>query len=161
MEASDMSLMDELENLTHLFLDTSPLIYYVERNPLYFSIVKPIFDYIDNGTITAVTSPITLAECLVGVYRLGLIQSQKDFFDLIVYGNNIVFIPIDHDQAQKAGQIRAKYNLTLTDAFQFATALLTGCEVFLTNDITLKRVTEIHVLVLDDMRINSMNVERS
>ncbi|MDQ1326876.1 MAG: hypothetical protein QG641_156 [Candidatus Poribacteria bacterium] len=146
-----MILFDNL-NITHIFLDTSPLIYYVEENPSYFLIVKTIFDYIDNGSLIAVTSPVTLAECLVGVYRSGLFQYKEDFLELIVYGSNVIFMPIDSEQAQQAGELRAKYNLTLTDAFQIATALSAGCEVFLTNDITLKRVTELNVLILDEIR---------
>jgi len=146
-----MILFDNL-NITHIFLDTAPLIYYVEENPSYFSIVETIFDHIDDGSVIAVTSPVTLAECLVGVYRSRLFQYKEDFLELIVYGSNVIFIPIDSEQAQQAGELRAKYNLTLTDAFQIATALSAGCEAFLTNDITLKRVAELNVLILDEIR---------
>lgn len=60
-----------LQNITHLFLDTAPVIYYLEKNPQYFDTVEFVFDQIDNGSITAVTSPVTLAECLVVPYRVG------------------------------------------------------------------------------------------
>ena len=139
-------------NITHIFLDTAPLIYYVEENPSYFSIVETIFNHIDDGSLIAVTSPVTLAECLVGVYRSRLFQYKKDFLELIVYGINVIFVPIDSEQAQQAGELRARYNLTLTDAFQIATALSAGCEAFLTNDITLKRVAELNVLILDEIK---------
>ena len=42
-------------------------------------------------------------------------------------------------------------NLTLTDSFQVATALLAECQALLTNDITLKRVTELDIIVLDEL----------
>ena len=41
-------------------------IYYVEQNPAHTAVVDPIFDRLDAGALQAVTSPITLAECLVG-----------------------------------------------------------------------------------------------
>jgi predicted nucleic acid-binding protein len=41
--------------------------------------------------------------------------------------------------------------LRLPDALQIAVALEAGCEAFLTNDLTLKRVVELRVLVLDDL----------
>jgi predicted nucleic acid-binding protein len=41
----------------------------------------------------------------------------------------------------------------LTDALQIAVALEAGCEAFLTNDRTLKRVTELRVLVLDELEL--------
>lgn len=34
---------------------------------------------------------------------------------------------------------------------QIATALTAGCEAFLSNDSSLKRVTELRVLTLDDL----------
>jgi hypothetical protein len=37
-----------LQNITHLFLDTAPVIYYVEKNPHYFGISEFVFDEIDN-----------------------------------------------------------------------------------------------------------------
>ncbi len=141
-----------LESVGRLFLDTAPLIYYVENHPQYIKILKAVFQRIDKGLITAVTSPVTLAECLIHPYRRGLIDLQKDFTDLIVNGRNTTFTTIDHVISQKAAQLRASYNLTLTDAFQVATALSAGCDTFLTNDLDMKQVTEIKVLVLTDMR---------
>jgi predicted nucleic acid-binding protein len=47
--------------------------------------------------------------------------------------------------------LRARYNLTLTDAFQLAVAIQTECDAFLTNDIDLKRVTEIPIIVLSEV----------
>ncbi len=77
-----------------------------------------VFDEIDNGSITAVTSPVTLAECLVVPFRLGATQLQQDFLDLIVYGNNTVFVSIDRKIGRWAGEFRARYNITLPDALQ-------------------------------------------
>ena len=97
------------------------------------------------------TSPVTLAECLVVPYRLGIATLQQDFLDLIVYGNNTVFVSIDREIGTQAAELRARYNLTLPDALQIASALAAGSQAFLTNDATLKRVTEVNVLVLDDL----------
>lgn len=146
-----MNIVDSLQSVTRLFLDTAPIIYYVEKNPHYLARVEVVFDHLDNGSLTAVTSPVTLAECLVTPYRLGLAQLQRDFFDLIVYGSNTIFFPIDHEQARQAAELRARYNLTLSDSLQIAAAQAAGCEAFLTNDTLLKRVAELRVLVLDEL----------
>ncbi len=111
----------------------------------------PVFSRIDRGHITAFTSPITLAECLIHPYRLGLVELQKDFVDLIISGRNTVFIMIDHAISQRAAQLRASYNLSLADAFQVATAITAGCDTFLTNDLVIKQVRELKVLVLADI----------
>ncbi len=146
-----MKLAEALHQVKRLFLDTAPVIYYVEKNPRYLAIVAPFFDRIDNGVLTAVTSPVTLAECLVMPYRLGLSNLQQHFFDLIVHGQNTVFVPLDHECARQAAALRAHYNITLPDALQVATALKAGCEALLSNDSGLQRVTELRVLVVDEL----------
>ncbi|MFB2977929.1 type II toxin-antitoxin system VapC family toxin [Microseira sp. BLCC-F43] len=55
--------------------------------------------------------------------------------------------------AIQAEQIRSRYNLQLPDAFQIAIALAANCEAFLTNDVILRRVTELRVLVLDELPV--------
>jgi predicted nucleic acid-binding protein len=142
-----------LQGVTRLFLDTAPVIYYVERNPAYAALVDDIFDRIDAGTLHAVTSPVTLAECLVVPLRQGLRQAQQDFTDLVVSGANVTFSNLDAAAAQQAADLRARYNLGLLDALQFATALGSGCNAFLTNDRMLRRVRELPVLVLDDLEL--------
>jgi predicted nucleic acid-binding protein len=130
-----MKITERLQAVTRLFLNTAPVIYYVEKNPNYLARVQVIFEQIDAGTLTAVTSPVTLAECLIAPIRLGLPLLQQDFIDLIQGGSNTVFMPFDADVARRAAAIRARYNLSLSDAFQTAAALQSGCDTFLTNDV--------------------------
>jgi len=65
-----MTITEALSGVQTLFLDTAPVIYYVEGHPDYLPIVETFFERIDEGLLTAVTSPITLSECLVLPYRL-------------------------------------------------------------------------------------------
>jgi predicted nucleic acid-binding protein len=140
-----------LSAVRRAFLDTAPVVYFVERNPQYVPIVDLVFDSIDAGLFDAITSPITLAECLIVPIRTGNAGLQKDFSDLIVEGNGVTFWFIDDAISHLAAELRARYNLTLPDAFQIAVAIASGCDAFLTNDQTLKRVTEISILVLDEL----------
>ena len=142
-----------LQGVSHLFLDTAPVIYYVERNPTYAARADEIFDRIDDGTLQGITSPITLAECLVVPIRQGMIQTQQAFTELIVSGANTAFVALDHATARQAAELRARYNLGLSDAFQVAAALLAGCGAFLTNDAAIKRVHELPILVLDELEL--------
>jgi len=150
-----VNITESLQGVTRLFLDSAPVIYYVEQNSPYFALVDAIFERIFDGSLMAVTSPVTLAECLVQPYRLGQTQLQQEFLNVIVGGDNIKFVPIDdQDIALEAAEIRARYNLQLPDAFQIAVALAADCEAFLTNDFTFRRVTELRVLVLNELEIN-------
>ncbi len=100
-----------------------------------------------------VTSPISLSECLVYPYKLGLIALAQDFIYLIVDGENINFVLIDEDIGNLAAQMRARYNLSLTDALQIATAIQSNCDAFLTNDLQLKRVNELSILVISELTL--------
>lgn len=148
-----MKIADVLRSVQTLFLDTAPVIYYVEQHPVYGALVEEIFARIDAGDIQAVTSPITLLECLVVPLRLGQASLVRDFTDLIARGYGTTFTPINEAIASRGAELRATYNLTLADAIQVATALVVGCGAVLTNDSDLKRVREISILALDDLEL--------
>jgi predicted nucleic acid-binding protein len=148
-----MKVEESLEGVTSLFLDTAPVIYYVEENTQYLTTVEIVFNRIQNGEIMAVASPVTLAESLVIPYRLGQTELQQEYTDLILSNNRIFWVEINGDMTVKASQIRAKYNLKLPDAFQVAVALASGCEALLTNNGAFRRVTEIRAIALDDLEV--------
>lgn len=144
-------MAEALQGVRRVFLDTAPVIYYVERNQAYTARVDQVFDRLDAGTLLGSTSPVTLAECLIAPVRLGALQVQRNFRDLIVGGPGVIFVALDSATAQRAAELRARYNLTLTDAFQIAAALAGDCDAFLTNDADLKRVQEIRILVVGEL----------
>ena len=52
-----------------LFLDTAPLIYFIEKNRRYHDIIKPIISQIDAFETEGLSSTITLLEVLVRPLR--------------------------------------------------------------------------------------------
>ncbi|MBW4445607.1 MAG: type II toxin-antitoxin system VapC family toxin [Spirirestis rafaelensis WJT71-NPBG6] len=144
-----MRISHALTDVSRLFLDTAPVIYFVERNPQFVDLVDPIFERL-SADITAVVSGITLSECLVGAIRLGLADLEQAFVD-VLQQEQVVFVEINAAIAREAARIRVHYNLQLPDALQVAAALIAGCEAFLTNDAALKRVTELRVLVVCEL----------
>jgi predicted nucleic acid-binding protein len=148
-----MKVSAALQNVSRLFLDTAPIIYLVEQNPTYLDRVKAIFQAIDDGQISAVTSPVSLAECLVHPIRHNLPQLQRAFVALVVGGANTTFVTINQRTGEEAARLRAQYNVSLPDALQLAAAISEGCDTFLTNDAQLKRMTELRVLAVDDLEV--------
>ncbi|MFP4395579.1 MAG: type II toxin-antitoxin system VapC family toxin [Anaerolineales bacterium] len=145
-----MMVAPRLDAVQRLFLDTAPIIYFVEEHPCYFPLVRPVFERMDAGTLVGVVSPVTLAECLVHPYRMGHLDAVEMFSGLLT--RRMDFVPIEATIASQAAELRACHNLDLPDALQCAVALHAGCDAFLTNDIALKRVTELHMIVLDEFR---------
>ena len=146
-----MNISDVLTGVSRLFLDTAPVIYFVERNPHFIHSVDPIFERLEID-ITAVVSPITLAECLIHPLRLGLADLEQAFID-VLQQDEVMFVDIDPSIAREAARIRMRYNLHLPDSLQIATALMADCQAFLSNDETLKRVTELKVLLVGELKV--------
>jgi predicted nucleic acid-binding protein len=100
-------------------------------------------------------SPITLAECLVRPIESKRTDLSQAFEDLLTAGPATEFATVDREAAGKAAELRAKYSIPLLDAFQLALAITTHCDAFLTNDLTLKRVPDIDVIVIDEIHVTS------
>lgn len=65
--------------------------------------------------------------------------------------SQITIWPVSVAIAERAAHLRAQYRLRTPDAIHIATAMIAGCDAFLTNDLNLKRVQEIRVLVLEEL----------
>ena len=74
-----LKITEALQGVRRVFLDTAPVIYYVERNAAYTTRVDQVFDRLDAGTLMGSTSPVTLAECLVAPMRQGQCRSNRIF----------------------------------------------------------------------------------
>jgi predicted nucleic acid-binding protein len=146
-----MNLSERLKGVRRVFLDTAPVIYFVEENPHYAAKAQGVFERLDSGELSAVASPVTLLECLVLPYRSGNTEAAQAFTRLLVNSESVSFHPIDEQVADQAANLRARHNLTLADALQVAVALSSGCDAFLTNDAALKRVEGLNVIVLDEI----------
>jgi predicted nucleic acid-binding protein len=66
----------------------------------------------------------------------------------------ISLLPVNTTVAGRAADLRARYNLRTPDALHVATALTSGCDAFLTNDLGLKRVQEVRILILDERTVS-------
>ncbi|MBC7869204.1 MAG: PIN domain-containing protein [Chitinophagaceae bacterium] len=149
-----MKINQALENVKILGVDSSPLIYFIERSPRYIDLMRVIVKRIDEGTIEALTSVITLTEVLVQPIKFNNVTIEQSYRQILSGSRNFTLKAITYDIAEQAARLRAKYNLKTPDALQVAASLDGGCDAFLTNDLGLKRVDEIQILVLDELEID-------
>lgn len=132
-------------------MDTAPVIYFAEKHPRYYPLLKPLFEMFDAGETTAVSSPITLAECLVWPLGLEDMRSTGLFVDLLAGNQGCLFAPITKNTAIGAASIRFRYNIPLPDAIQVSAAIETECTTLLTNDKALSRVRDVQILLVEDL----------
>jgi predicted nucleic acid-binding protein len=133
-----------------VFIDTAPLIYFIEKNPKYHPILKPLIYQIDTMETKGLTSTITLLEVLVHPLREGNKNLAEKYKSILLASNGLVTHEISHGISQKAAVLRAKYGFKTPDAVQLATALHHRANYFLTNDSHLRKAIGIKVLILDD-----------
>jgi predicted nucleic acid-binding protein len=133
-------------------LDTAPLIYFIEENPLYLDMVRPFFDALDLGLFSAVTSTVTLLEVLVHPFRQGDMRLAQQYRDILLNAEGLTMVPLTNDIAEEASRIRAAHALRTPDAIQIATARHREASFFLTNDARLPSLPELKVLILGQFK---------
>lgn len=144
---------DALSGTSNLAFDTAPLIYFVESNPSYVAVMREIFKLVDSGTVAAFTSVITLLEVLVRPKQAGRTDIEGQYRAILLHGRNLTLLPIGPIVAEIAADLRARFGIRTPDALQIAAAIDAGCDVFLTNDSVLQRVSRIKVIMLDNLTL--------
>lgn len=146
-----MNLESALDGVTRILLDSAPVIYLVEKSPVYIGLLKRFLALREEKNLTLITTPITLAECLVHPQKLGREDLVAAYRTAIVESANTRFMWVGSEDAIQAGRIRSEYNLSLADAFQVAVAVRSKCNAILTNDQRFARITEVRAVILDDI----------
>ena len=134
-----------------VFLDTAPLIYFIEGHSAYQLILSRLFDFNDKGGFSFVTSSVTLLEVLVKPLREGQKAIAEQYRDILTTAPGIEIFDVTTDIAEQAAQLRAKYNVRTPDAIQLATCIELGADYFLTNDNRLKAVGETKVVAVGEL----------
>lgn len=135
-----------------VFLDSMCFIYFFEANKSYGAIIKKIFRKIAQKKLIAYTSSLTLAEILAQpriILNNQLVSKYKTRF--LTIPNLTINCDLSIELAEKAAKFKAKYNLRLPDAIQLAVCLLSKSQVFITNDVKMRKVEEFKILLLKDL----------
>ncbi|MCY3867486.1 MAG: PIN domain-containing protein [Chloroflexi bacterium] len=141
----------ELSKVRRLYIDSAPLIYYVEENAAYLDKMREIVGIVDQTDLLAFSSVLTLAEVLVWPLRQGDQQLVQAYQEILVAGDDYELVVVTPEIAVTAADIRARYGLGTPDSLHVATAIATHCDAMLTNDSDMKRIKELSVLLLDDL----------
>lgn len=134
-----------------VYLDTAPLIYYLEENPVSFSFLDELFKKNERGDFRFYSSSIIITEVLTLPFKLGnkelvdryeYFLNQSEFFHLINV-NPVI--------AKRSAELRSEYGLKLPDAVHFATALEAKVDFFLTNDFGFNKIKGLKIITLPNV----------
>ena len=146
-----MSLTEELAKIPSVFIDTAPIIYYIEAHPKYGPLVSEIVKAFQSGKLVAFSSVITLSEVLPKPIKAKNETLTREFSNFLKAGKNISMLAITADIAELAGRLRGRYTFLRTmDAIQIAASLEVKAAAFITNDSKLKNVSELKVILLNE-----------
>ncbi len=134
-----------------VFVDTAPIIYYLENHPQYKDSIIGFFTKCIEENIQVVTSAITIEEYLVFPYSSGKMEFADNFKRFLEY-MNVEVVDINSAIAEQGANIRGKYKkFKAMDALQIATAIISGCDMFFTNDKQLRQEKELPCMTMEDI----------
>lgn len=135
-----------------VYADAQTIIYTVEKHPIYFPVLLPLWYAVQSTTIEVVSSELSLLETLVGPMKNGdtvLEAAYEQFFQQA----GMRLLPITDGILRSAARLRATTRLRTPDALHAATATSAGCVSFVTNDKGFRAVPGIAPQILDDVLI--------
>ena len=144
-------LSEEVEKLGCVFIDTAPIIYYIEAHQLFGPMMKEVVGILEARGIKTLSSVVTITEVLPRPVKAGRKDLVEKFVSFLRYSGSLELVEISSGIAERAGKLRGKYEFLRTlDALQLSAALEWGAEAFLTNDKKLKQIRELKTICLRD-----------
>ncbi len=136
-----------------VYVDTSTVIYSVEKFPEYVPLLAPLWLRLQAGEIEIVSSELILMETLV----LPLRNSNSiliNAYELLLLSSEMRLIPISQSILRRATNLRATTHLKTPDAIHAATALSVSCNQFITNDKGFRNVSGLPVVILNEVLVS-------
>jgi predicted nucleic acid-binding protein len=133
-----------------VYVDTSHVIYSVEKFPEYVPLLAPLWLKLQAGEIQIVSSELILMETLV----LPLRNSNSiliNAYEQLLISSEMQLIPISQSILRQAANLRATTNLKTPDAIHAATALSVNCHQFITNDKGFRNISGLPVVILSEV----------
>jgi len=139
-----------LPNCGSVYLDTNGFIYSVEKIEPYYTLLIPMWQAASHGQFEIISSELTLLETLTKPLREND-TLLENLFRALLNANEVRLIPTTTDIWEKATRLRASIGLKTPDAIHVASAFATDCQLFITNDIGFRRVSDLPVAILSDL----------
>lgn len=133
-----------------IYLDTVAVIYSMERFAEYWPRIRPLWERSSRREIVLVSSELTLLESLAGPIKRGD-RALADDYEKLLTGTDMRLLPITLPVLKLAAWQRGDAGLRTPDAIHAATALLAGCDEFVTNDEGFRRVKNLPMRLIGAM----------
>lgn len=121
-------------------LDTNIFIYWLEKNTEFYEISAQIIKKIYSGEISATCSSLVLAE---------IYNNNPLLVEAIENLPNLKIVNVSDEVTELAGKLRFGYGLKVIDSVHIASAIISGSDSFITNDVYLskKNISKISIIL--------------
>lgn len=134
-----------------IYLDSSALIYSIERHPVFGAMLDPLWAAMANGSVELITSELTVLECLVVPVRTGNKRSIE-VFDKAFDESGLQLLPVSRAVFRLAVDLRAAHlSLRTPDAVHLAAAEIYAAQWIVTNDRAMSGKAAIPTIILSDL----------
>jgi predicted nucleic acid-binding protein len=133
-----------------VYLDANSIIYSVEKHPVYWPLLQPVWQAAKGKTVEIISSDLALMETLIGPLKAGdaaLVTAYEQLFQQA----QTRLLPITQSILREAARLRANTKLKTPDAIHAATASDAGCALFITNDAGFRGVVSFPLVILNDL----------
>lgn len=147
-------ILKELQRLkkSQIYFDANIFIYALEGIEPFCKELEDVFESVDKGNLSALTSELSLAECLVKPIIVKDLKAQEMFDKTLTDSDTFKVIPVSRQILKDAAHLRASFKgMRLPDAIHLATAQSAPDIAFLTNDSRLRVVSNFQFLILKDL----------
>ena len=131
-----------------VYVDTNGFVYFLERHPKFYERVLPLFEAAAQGTLQLVTSELTVAELLVQPYKMGRADIAATYRRFLKDEGLIDLVPVSLNVLEAAAASRGTQRGSLADAIHVATASLSDCSAFVTNDHRIRSAPPLKIVQL-------------
>jgi predicted nucleic acid-binding protein len=144
-------MTDRLSRARQIYVDTNICIYLVQGSEPFQSFAERALSIATENDIPLISSELAFAECLYGVVKTGQQELEPLYRKLFSAEGLVYAAPVDLAILEQAARLGGESGLKLLDSIHLATALQTGCDVFLTNDKRFRGTQGLRVFQLADL----------
>jgi predicted nucleic acid-binding protein len=145
---------EALAEFNRIYVDANIFIYFVEGDGAERETVIDLFVEAAERNVQLVTSEITIAECLRGALKNSDETAASTYRDLLSNDDIVEMITADPVLFEYAALAGCMFSLKLIDSIHIASAMIAGCDAFLTNDKRMRGPEAMGVIQLSDVPLN-------
>jgi predicted nucleic acid-binding protein len=133
-------------------VDSSFFIYHLENIKPYNELTSITIEKISSGKLFCNISALVISELFVRPFKDNNFKNINLFEKFIRTFPNSKICDLDFDIAKLSAKIRAQSSLKTPDAILLATAIISGSDIFITNDLNLKKFSDnkLQILAMED-----------